>query len=402
MWHKMHKFSAKKCLTVAASAIACVAMIIPTAGSANASFTVENNSVANVNTNWQIKNPQLASYILNEIRNLRSKYYEDGTTLMNGMPLADYVSSKGLTKEQYIDGIRYDRANEEDAYRRVAETIAHGKVGHFAADGVSDPNYEGRKAWGENLAWGQSAEEAMNDWSANEEKALHDANGVANIDNAHLYQILNPENISFGYGEGAGTSYGSVCALTLSTQVGDTDYPQSGSTPKRLDFAWIVRDNDIAVGANAYTDKQLEYRWLSYNLKTNEWATISDWSTGNWSSWVTNPGDYWLHCEVRDPSTGQVILEKTIAFHYMVNNSTVVSGTYAAWQGNHVLLGAVTNNPKGYTKIKIYDYNAKQWVASFDGPWASWYPHPGIYWTHFEAYDQNNNLTDTKTYAFGV
>ncbi|MDK6614254.1 hypothetical protein QP286_26865, partial [Escherichia coli] len=76
-----------------------------------------------------------------------------------------------------------------------------------------------------------------------------------------------------------------------------------------LDFAWIVRDNDIAVGANAYSNKTLEYRWLSYNLSTQQWATIADWSTGNWASWVTRPGDYWLHCEVRDPYTKKVILE---------------------------------------------------------------------------------------------
>ncbi|ADP39017.1 Uncharacterised protein [Gardnerella vaginalis] len=334
---------------------------------------------------------------------MRSKYYDDGVTLMNGMPLADYVASKGLTKEQYINDIRYDRANEEDAYRRANETVQHGKLGHFAADGVSLPNYDGRKAWGENVAWGESPEEAMSDWTAGEESALHQSNGAATTDNAHLYQILNPENISFGYGEIAGTKYGRVSVLTLSTQVGDTDYPQGklGVAP-HLDFAWIIRNNDIAVGANAYTDKQLEYRWLSYNLNTQQWATIADWSTGNWASWVTKPGDYWLHCEARDPSTKKVVLEKTIAFHYTVPSQTVITGTYAGWQGSSVLLGASTNNPNGSTKIKIYDYNAKQWVEGFDGPWALWSPRPGIYWTHFEAYDENGNLSDVKTYAFGV
>jgi|GEM_PF-4500800 len=402
MWHKSHVFSAKKCLAAAASAVACVAMIGSTAVSASALVIVQNHSVANVNTNWQVQNQSVASYILGAIRDVRSKYYDDGVTLMNGMPLADYVASKGLTKEQYINDIRYDRANEEDAYRRANETVQHGKLGHFAADGVSLPNYDGRKAWGENVAWGESPEEAMSDWTAGEESALHQSNGAATTDNAHLYQILNPENISFGYGEIAGTKYGRVSVLT-STQVGDTDYPQGklGVAP-HLDFAWIIRNNDIAVGANAYTDKQLEYRWLSYNLNTQQWATIADWSTGNWASWVTKPGDYWLHCEARDPSTKKVVLEKTIAFHYTVPSQTVITGTYAGWQGSSVLLGASTNNPNGSTKIKIYDYNAKQWVEGFDGPWALWSPRPGVYWTHFEAYDENGNLSDVKTYAFGV
>lgn len=406
MWNKLHVFSVKKCLAVATSAVACAAMIGSTAVSASALVDLPNNSVANVNTNWQIKDNKVASYILGEIRNLRLKYYQDGVTLMNGMPLADYVASKGLTKEQYIDGIRYDRANEEDAYRRAEETAKHGKIDHLGPDGVSLPDYTGRKAWGENLAWGEGPEESMHDWAEEEESQLRQANGMINGDNAHLYQILNPENISFGYGEAAGGPYGKVSALTLSTQVGDTDYRDdkldNNTDASQLDFAWIVRDNDIAVGANAYSDKTLEYRWLSYNLSTQQWATIADWSTGNWASWVTKPGDYWLHCEVRDPSTKKVILEKTIAFHYMVPNQTVITGTYAGWQGSSVLLGAATNNPNGSTKIKIYDYNAKQWVEGFDGPWALWSPRPGIYWTHFEAYDQNGNLSDVKTYAFGV
>lgn len=403
MWHKSHVFSAKKCLVAAVSAVACVAMIVPTVGSASALVSVYNNSVSNVNTNWQIQDESVASYILGAIRDYRRQSYESGNVLMNGMPLADYVSSKGLTEEQYVDGIRYDRANEEDAYRRAEETVQHGKIGHFGPDGVSLPNYEGRKAWGENLAWGDAPQEAMYDWTTSEASALAASNGSINSDNAHVYQILNPDNISFGYGEAQGTSYGNVSALTLSTQVGDTDYAQGkiANTP-HLDFAWIVRDNDIAVGANAYSNKPLEYRWLSYNVNTQKWATIADWSGGNWASWVTNPGDYWLHCEARDPSTKEVVLEKTIAFRYQRPNQTVINGTYAAWQGNHVLLGASTNNPYGSTKIKIYDYNAKKWVAGFNGPWASWYPHPGIYWTHFEAYDENGNLSDVKTYAFGV
>ena len=188
--------------------------------------------------------------------------------------------------------------------------------------------------------------------------------------------------------------------------------PNSPVTQTNVDFTWIIRNNDIAVGAavTGNLNRRLEYRWLSYDLYNKQWRTISDWSVGNWASWVTSNGDYWLHCEVRDAYTYKSLGTKTIAFHYQVNNpleheadkKTVVSGTYAAWQGNRVLLGAVTNNPNGYTIIKIYDYNAKQWVSQFKGPWALWNPKPGIYWTHFEAYSENGTLRDSKTYAFGV
>lgn len=89
MWHKSHVFSAKKCLVAAVSAVACVAMIVPTVGSANALVSVYNNSVSNVNTDWQIQDESVASYILGAIRDYRRQSYESGNVLMNGMPLAD-------------------------------------------------------------------------------------------------------------------------------------------------------------------------------------------------------------------------------------------------------------------------------------------------------------------------
>lgn len=61
MWNKLHVFSVKKCLAVATSAVACAAMIGSTAVSASALVDLPNNSVANVNTNWQIKDSKVAS-----------------------------------------------------------------------------------------------------------------------------------------------------------------------------------------------------------------------------------------------------------------------------------------------------------------------------------------------------
>lgn len=228
-------------------------------------------------------------------------------------------------------------------------------------------------------------------------------------------------------------SYGASTLFNITTPLGGWQYTSSGSvsgiqgnvdlnafgtrptTPTsraHIDFTWIVRSNDIAVGAAASSSiyNHMEYRWLAYDLLNKQWKTISDWSVSNWASWVTSNGDYWLHCDVRDSFTKKPLGNKTIAFHYEIQNApapvftgdTVISGTYAAWRGSNVLLGATTNNPNGYTIIKIYDYNAKQWVSQFKGPWALWSPKPGIYWTHFEAYTSNGTLKDTKTYAFGV
>lgn len=223
------------------------------------------------------------------------------------------------------------------------------------------------------------------------------------------------------------TSSGSIAGIKGKTDLnafGTGEVSAAGDENPTINMTWIVRNDDIAVGAAVQNVRNaIEYRWLSYDVAKKHWAVISDWSSGNWSSWRASNGIYWLHLEVRNASTKQEIARKTIAFNYNVNNPTLavakqssqdnkdnkqelvatkVSGTYAGWSGKQVLLGAVTNNPKGYTIIKIYDYLAKKWISQFKGPWAYWNPKPGIYWTHFEAYTPDGHLADTKTYPFGV
>ena len=169
-----------------------------------------------------------------------------------------------------------------------------------------------------------------------------------------------------------------------------------------IDLTWIVRSEDIAVGA-AVKDvtRALEYKWMSYDVNADRWKTISDWSTSNWAGWSDNEGTYWLHCEVRDIYSKKEIGEQTIAFAYAPGYRRIY-GTYAGYEGNGILLGVNSNNPKGKYEIKIYDTQKKTWVAGWNGQWAHWYPRKGIYWTHFELYTSDGFLTETKTYAFGV
>ena len=166
-----------------------------------------------------------ARYIISAIRNARSRLYDDRSMYFEGMPLQDYVSRYGLSKAAYVNNIQYDSENEDDAYRRAQETAQHGQFGHFGPDGVSAPNYAGRKAWGEDLAWGTDLAGSVQMWIPDEEASLRAAGGRFTEDNGHLYQILNPRNLSFGYGEASGGPYGIVSALTLSLYNGDTDFP---------------------------------------------------------------------------------------------------------------------------------------------------------------------------------
>ncbi len=400
MLRNSHASASKKLIALLISVAMCFVVLISTS---KVSHAVEGS----------VRNDAIAKYVLSEVRRVRTLFYDDPNIRYNNMSLKDYLSTNNISKEQYVNGIRYDSRLEDVADRRARETVQHGKIGHFGPDGVSEPSYP-YYAWAENLAWTSDVADAMKMWTFGEKDALIQSDGECNQEDGHLHNILNPDIHSFAYGEADDQDgYPYVHALSMIYDPGDTDYEYGKLGEKYApapvehypvypDITYIVRDNDIAVGVNAYSDDELEYRLLSYNLNTKQWATIADWNGGNWASWVTKPGDYWLRAEVLDPVSQKVIGSKTIAFRYQRPNQTVIDGTYAAWQGNHVLLGASTNNPYGSTKIKIYDYNAKKWVAGFNGPWASWYPHPGIYWTHFEAYDENGNLSDERTYAFGV
>ncbi|MDF7663241.1 hypothetical protein PT282_00905 [Bifidobacterium sp. ESL0763] len=182
-------------------------------------------------------------------------------------------------------------------------------------------------------------------------------------------------------------------ALTLAAD------PASVST---IDLTWIVRSEDIAVGAAVNSPvHNLEYKWQSYNLSTHVWHNITNWYAGNWAGWSAETGDYWLHLEVREAGSHRSLGSKTIAFHYTPGYAAI-TGTYSGYRSDGILLGMSSNDPQGKYVEKIYDYNAKRWVAQFNGQWSVWHPTPGVYWTHYELYTSDGRLADTRTYAFGV
>ena len=195
------------------------------------------------------------------------------------------------------------------------------------------------------------------------------------------------------------TSSGSVNGIN-----GTVDLNAFGSEEfvSTLQMPWVIREEDIAVGAVANSPSHnVEFKWQSYNLSTKKWKTIAGWTQANWAGWADSAGDYWLHLEARDSQTKESIGAITIAFRYQPG-STRITGTYSGWQGGHVLLGEYSNNPHARYEMKIYDVTHRKWVAGFKGQWAYWYPSSGVYWTHYEVYTSDNRLADTKTYAFGV
>ncbi|WEV63899.1 GH25 family lysozyme [Bifidobacterium sp. ESL0732] len=212
-------------------------------------------------------------------------------------------------------------------------------------------------------------------------------------------------------------SYGARTNFGYSTNERGWQYADDGNVPgignvdinafgnynfvSDINLLWQVRQEDIAVGAAVNVPGNLEYKWQSYNLNTHIWTNIADWNGANWAGWEAEPGDFWLHLEVRNASSHNLIGTKTISFRYSAGYAAI-TGTYAGYQGNGILLGMSSNDPSARYVVKIYDYNARQWVSQFWGQWATWQPHRGVYWTHYELYTSDGRLADTRTYAFGV
>ncbi len=94
--------------------------------------------------------------------------------------------------------------------------------------------------------------------------------------------------------------------VTAKNQNGiETSYTICYAVPKATikinGLCWIFRTNkkiDVGVAYES-NDSNVQFKWQSYNLRTKEWKTVSEWYKGNWSTWNAEPGDYWLHVEAK-------------------------------------------------------------------------------------------------------
>ena len=96
---------------------------------------------------------------------------------------------------------------------------------------------------------------------------------------------------------------------------------------------------------------------------------------------------------------------QTMAFHYVAGNSQI-TGTYAGWDADKILLGVTAGNSDATLQFKIYNLDTKQWVYLTDSKntsnWITWSPEQGNYWVHYESYTPDGRLADTRTYCFAV
>lgn len=286
----------------------------------------------------------------------------------------------------------YKRYSGEDVSQRKADAMS-GLMAYNIAIKMGKSCYDA-------YVWGNDIEREMNNIGYEAVKGKY---GLDFLDDAQW--ISGFESY---FDEPAGTTPAMVLGLKPRPSAPSTpDTPSVSEDAKLNGMCWVYRNDYVDVGVSFDAPSTAQFRWTSYNLDTQEWKVISDWSTGNWTSWYGEKGNYWLRCEVRTADGRPAADELTQCFAYTAGN-TQINGTYAGYRSsNEILLGcssATAGQGETYS-FKIYNIDTGEWIYLTDknpAQWVSWTPKNGNYWTHFELYTKDGRLADTKTYCFAV
>ena len=157
-------------------------------------------------------------------------------------------------------------------------------------------------------------------------------------------------------------------------------------------MCWNVRDTGIDVGV-AYTtnDNAVKFSWSAYDLNAQKWEKITDWNSGNWSTWKPAKGNYWLHVEAKD-SNGDTCAD-TVCFAVDKDYTTDyvrLNGICYVQNRNSIDVGVAYESGDKNTAFrwKQFDLNKREWRQISDwysGNWATWKPEAGDYWLYVEA-----------------
>lgn len=171
-------------------------------------------------------------------------------------------------------------------------------------------------------------------------------------------------------------------------------------------IAYVVNEDSIDVGA-AYTttSSEVKFRWMAYNLDTQKWESISDWSNGNWTTWKPAKGNYWLHVEAETKEG--VAKDYTICFAVgkdYSKKSLDITGICVLEDKVGFNIGVAYETKASDVKFKysIYDLDKQQWKSLSDwtgANWITWYPENGSYWIYAEAVT-NEGVTDSECIGY--
>lgn len=166
-------------------------------------------------------------------------------------------------------------------------------------------------------------------------------------------------------------------------------------------YCIMEKTDSVAIGvAYECNEKNVEFRWLSYNLQTKKWEVISDWTKSNWVTWKPEKGDYWIQVKAR--TSKGVTATYTQAYgsaqdykHGYVN----LNGYCVIENADSVSVGVVYDSNSKDVQFRWLSYNlqtqAWELVSEWsDSNWVTWKPEKGTYWLRVEAKNATNATAD--------
>ena len=161
----------------------------------------------------------------------------------------------------------------------------------------------------------------------------------------------------------------------------------------------------------------LEYRWLSYDIKAGKWSVYQDWTLN--SQWVQyNPGtygDYLLQGEVRPAGNEGAVKTDCIGVNHHPNIKGKCQMPYTGEGGGYLIGVESYDNPNNAYSYELLVLDCSKYAAGDPNPWiyssgqkkvsgnAFWtvlQPEFGYYWTLFRVYDENGVMVDEDCYGF--
>ena len=196
------------------------------------------------------------------------------------------------------------------------------------------------------------------------------------------------------------TSLGDVVSYTMGFSFEGLNISLNG-------ICTIQKGDKIDVGVAYETnDADVLFRWKEYNLSTEKWSLLTEWSRGNWMTWKpSKAGDYWLYVEAK-LSTGDV---QNQVCGYRVNNAKITSfrtnPESPNWVESTIQLSGkyqdITNEVENEGYIFYDGAIWRELEKNEQG--ALWIPESiGNYLLCYQIFDKSNNLIDQSFLEYSI
>lgn len=276
------------------------------------------------------------------LKSIRRQMYDDPDIIFDGKPLKRVVADQGLTRDQYINGVRWDTDLERSALQRAYEQNIH--WGHNRPDGSSYTNASVGPRWpGEILTSQADIATAIADidrgsW-AGERDALIAHNGRFNNDTGHLYNLINPRYTYYGFARVGGVTVGWMNG----GKSGDASGTKLGGT-----YTFETAVSDTVLGRMSVKLN------VPSSLNAGQSGTATLTGTGNAQSWI--------------PS-----IPARVQATYSSSNQQVLTisstGSYTAVGAGTATITAQTASGKRYTSTVTVSGTAPSTVVQLTDDW---------------------------------